>query len=101
MQKTTATDSTEVMSSVDALYRMALGIENPATYRDVDHTRAWQADTVAALARFAAYAAPGGKRGAFVRIPSDSTTIIILTNDPGLDAKGIADRIAGRLMRSR
>ncbi len=97
MQKTSATAENVVMSNVDALYRMALGIENPASYRDVDHTRAWQADTIAGVARLGAYSAAGGKRGAFVRVPDQATTIIILTNDDSADVKGIADRITERL----
>ena len=100
MQRTTATTENVILSNVDALYRMALGIENPASYRDVDHTRGWQADTVAGVARFSAHVAPGGKRGTFVRVPSDSTTIIVLTNDDLADANGIADRITERLGRS-
>jgi len=98
MQKTTATADNQVMSNVDALYRMALGIENPQSYRDVDHARGWQADTHAGVARLSAYSTPGGRRGAFVRIPGQAAVIIILTNDDSADAKGIADRITERLV---
>ena len=97
MQKTTATTEGEVMSSVDALYRMALGIENPVSYRGVDHTKAWHADTIAGVARLSAHVAPGGRRGTFVRIPGEGVTIIVLTNDDSADAKGIADRVTERL----
>ena len=99
MQKTTATTDAQVMSSVDALYRMALGIENPQSYRGVDHTRAWQVDTVAGITRLSVYSAPGGRRGAFVRVPDQGVTVIVLTNDAGTDAKAIADRITERLAR--
>ena len=97
MQKTTATTEGEVMSSVDALYRMALGIENPATYREVNHSKGWQADTAAGVARLSVYSAPGGRRGAFVRIPDQGVTVIVLTNDPAMDARGIVNRITERL----
>ena len=97
MQKTTATAEGVVMSSVDALYRMALGIENPASYRGVDHTKGWQAEPVGFVTRFTAYSAPGGKRGAFVRVPDQGVTAIILTNDDSADARGMASRIIERL----
>src|SRR4029079_14054101 len=36
MHKTNATTDGQVQSSVDELYRLALGLENPRTWRDVD-----------------------------------------------------------------
>jgi hypothetical protein len=46
-----------------------------------------------------AYALPGGRRAAFIRIPDRHAVVIVLTNDDAADAKGIAARIAERLAR--
>ena len=112
MHKTTATKEGGVLSNVDELYRLALGLENPRTYsRDtsragetasssVDYSRAWQADTYHGTRRFSAYAAADGKRSAFVRYPDRHATVIVLTNDETADAKEMADRISERLLGS-
>ncbi|HEY9229031.1 MAG TPA: serine hydrolase, partial [Gemmatimonadaceae bacterium] len=110
--KTTASADGQVMSNVDELYRLALGLENPRTYsrdtarvepgqppRPVDYARGWQADTFKGASRFSAFGVAGGKRTAFVRIPDRQATIIVLTNDDSFDAKGAADKIAERLFR--
>jgi hypothetical protein len=55
-------------------------------------------DSVAGLARFAAVAAPEGKRGAFERVPARGLAVIILTTDPKADAKAMADRIVDALL---
>ena len=99
MQKTTVTAGGEIMSSVDALYRLALGMADPAVYPDVKHSRGWEWDLREPAMRFTSYSVPVGKRGAFVLIPDQGATIIILTNDDSADAKGIADRITDRLVR--
>jgi cyanophycinase len=113
MHKTTATEAGGVLSDVDELYRLALGLENPRTYsraaapdangdrESIDYARGWAADTYHGAARFSAFGAPGGKRNAFVRIPEKHATIIILTNDDAADARGIAERIAERLLAPR
>lgn len=98
LHRTTASADGEVQSNVDELYRLALGLEQPRTYRDVDRAKGWQADTVRGAARLVAYGAAGGKRNAFVRMPGRHATIIILTNDESADARGIADAIAERLL---
>jgi hypothetical protein len=112
MHKTSATADGGVLSNVDELYRLALGLENPRTYsRDttradangqhsVDYARGWQADTYRGAARLAAFGASGGKKSAFVRYPDKRATIIILTNDDAADVKAIADRISDRLLAS-
>ena len=45
--------------------------------------------------------AGGGKRAAFVRIPDQHATIIILTNDDSADAKGMADQITDKLISGK
>ena len=97
MHKTAASADGQVQSSVDELYRLALGLENPHTWRDVDATKGWEAETTGGLTRLAAYGADGGRRGAFVRVPEKRAVVIILTNDDQGDAKGIANRILDRL----
>jgi cyanophycinase len=107
MHKTAAKPDGVVESSVDELYRFALGLQNPRTYAGdttraaVDLTRGWEPDTYRGVARLSAFAAAGGKRNAFVRIPDKNATIIILTNDDTADAKGLADKITDQLLNMR
>jgi cyanophycinase len=98
MHRTVAGADGQVQSSVDELYRLELGLESPTTYRNIDYTKGWLADSHNGVARLSAFSAEGGKRGAFVRIPDQHATIIILTNDDAADAKGIADKITDKLM---
>ncbi len=104
MQKTSATPEGVVQSNVDALYRLALGLENPRTWRvnevTIDATRGWTADTYRGVARASKYGNAEGKRHAFVRlsIAAEPATIIVLTNDDTLDARALADRITDRLL---
>jgi len=108
MHKTVATTDGQVESNVDELYRLSLGLENPRTFvRDttsgaaIDLTKNWERDTFHGVSRLSAFAAPGGKRSAFVRIPDKHATIIVLTNDDAADAKGIADKLTERLLFSK
>ena len=108
LHKTSATTDGLVQSNVDELYRLSLGLENPRTYvRDttsmagIDVTKNWEADKFRGVARLSAYGVPGGKRAAFVRMPDKHATIIILTNDDSADAKGMAEKIAERLLSSK
>jgi hypothetical protein len=105
MHKTSATTEGNVESSVDELYRLALGLENPRTYGGnganavtVDYAKGWQSDTYKGVARLTAYGINGGKRSAFVRIPDKHATIIILTNDDSADTKTMSDKITDRLI---
>ncbi len=110
LRKTSATAAGGVLSNVDELYRVALGLEVPHTYartasaapdverEPIDATKGWDVDTYRGLTRYRAFGSPGGKRHAFVRIPERRVTIIILTNDEAADARGIADRIADELL---
>jgi cyanophycinase len=108
MHKTTATADGDVMSDVDELYRLELGLQTPTTFlRDttaapptgsVDATRGWQSDTYRGTARLTASAKPDGKRATFMRFPDKKAVIIILTNDDSADAKRMAEEIADRLL---
>ena len=81
MHKTSASEAGDVLSDVDELYRMALGLEHPRTYsrsaqadangdrESIDYARGWEADMYHGTARLSAFGAAGGKRDAFVRFP--------------------------------
>ena len=88
----------EIVSDVDELYRLDLGLESPATWPKADYSRGWIADTFHGVQRLAAYGTKDGRRTAFVRIPSRHATVIILTNDRNADARGMAERITDQLL---
>jgi len=96
--QTAAPDSQHVLSSVDELYRMSLGLEVPTTWRNSDYSRGWTADMYKGVSRLAAYATAEGKRAAFVRVPDRHATIVILTNDANADARGMAEKILDQLL---
>jgi cyanophycinase len=98
MHRTTVGANGEVLSNVDELYRLELGLENPRTWAGADVTKGWTAETRGGLTWLGAYGARSGKRNAFVRIPEKHAVVIVLTNDDAADAKGIATRIADRLV---
>ena len=110
LHKTTATDAGDVLSNVDELYRLALGLEQPRTYtrgaaadtsatRDpIDATQGWKTETAGGVTRHAAYGTEAGKRSAFVRVPDRHATVIVLTNDDAADAKSIADALMAKLL---
>jgi hypothetical protein len=98
------------MSNVDELYRVSLGLDAPQTYsRDTsstrpkfDPTKGFTVDTYKGVPRLVAYAMPGGRKSAFVRIPDrNHTTIIVLTNDDSADAKAITDRITDKILTAK
>jgi len=90
--------ATGIASDVDELYRLDLGLESPTTWPKADYSRGWTVDTFHGVQRLAAYGTKDGKRAAFVRIPSHHATVIILTNDPNADARGMAERITDQLL---
>jgi cyanophycinase len=110
LHKTSATAAGGVMSNVDELYRVALGLEVPRTYarnptaapgverEPIDAAKGWEVDKYRGATRYRTFGSPGGKRSAFVRIPERHVTIIILTNDEAADARGMADQIADKLL---
>jgi cyanophycinase len=91
------TDSNHVRSSVDELYRVALGLDATTTWRNTDYAKGWTMDSYRGSTRLAAYATPDGKRAAFVRIPDRHATIIILTNDASADVRPMVDKILDEL----
>lgn len=98
LHRTTADSASQVWSDVDELYRLELGLEDPDTWPDVDVTRGWKSETRNGTTWLSAYGLTGGRRSAFVRIPMQRAVVIVLTDDDAADARGIADRIAERLV---
>jgi cyanophycinase len=94
-----STDGKDVQSSVDELYRLALGLDVPTTWRNADYTKGWTVDTYKGQQRVATYATADGKRGAFVRLPNMHATVIILTNDANADARGMSEKVLDRMIR--
>jgi len=88
----------EIVSDVDELYRFELGLEYSSTWPKADYSKGWRVDSFNGVQRMAAYATKGGERSAFVRIPSRHATVIILTNDPHTDARGMSERILEKLL---
>ena len=119
--KSAAGEDGEVQSNVDELYRLALGLEGARAFiaasasaaapagspaaspaaPDADETLGWRADRWRGEPLLAAYGAEGGKRNAFVRLPSRRVSVIVLTDGDDVDARRIAERIAERLVGAR
>ena len=97
MHKTNATADGQVLSNVDELYRLELGLQGQRNWRELELTRGWDAEPANGVARLGAYGAEGGRRTAFVRVPDEKVVVIVLTNDDSADAKGMANRIVDRL----
>jgi CubicO group peptidase (beta-lactamase class C family) len=106
MHKTNATAENQIMSNVDELYRLELGLENPRGFaRDttvkLDVAKGFTVDVRKGVPRMVAYGAEGGKKHAFVRSPDRKAVVIILTNDDAADAQALADRISDKLMAGK
>lgn len=112
LRKTVANAAGEVRTNVDELYRLSLGLQQDAYARagsnepgvprqPIDASRGWESDEMGGVRRFRAFANTNGRRSAFVRIPSREITVIVLTNDEGADARGIADQLLQAVMPSR
>jgi cyanophycinase len=99
----------EFRSDVDELYRLELGLEDSGMFLSdsaeargataLDPSVGWVADAWHGTKRFSQYATPDGKRAAFMRIPERGVTVILLTDSPSVDAKGVAERIAEKLLK--
>jgi cyanophycinase len=113
MHKTVALEDGQWQSNVDELYRWELGLtQNPAFFADsasgvnlFAHASAtpgyalgWWIDSDRGLARQSEFGTSDGKRNAFVRYPGKKAVIIILTDRFDIDARGIAQKIADRLL---
>ncbi len=112
LHKTSATEQGDVRSNVDELYRVSLGLEHAPTYsrtrstdggarEPIDVTQGWEAGRFGSTLRYQAFAESGGKRGAWLRFPEAHATVIILTDDPAADARGMAEAIAAKLLEQR
>lgn len=113
LRRTTVSGRGEVQSSVDELYRVSLGLEHPPTYArstgaapgaarvPIDGAKGWKADRRAGSTRYRVFAADGGRQGAWVRIPEQRISIIILTDDVAAPAGAMADAIQTRLLGER
>jgi cyanophycinase len=108
MHKTMASADGDVHSSVDELYRLALGLEvdafaqpvraDDSTARIFDMWRGFDPMLMeAGSASVGAFGEAGGKRNAIVEVPELHITVIILTNDAAADARGMALRIVNLL----
>ena len=69
--------------------------------RNIDLAAGWEADNRAGAARLWAFAVPGGKRSAFVRVPDRHATIVVLTNNETADVKRIVDALTDRLLSTK
>jgi cyanophycinase len=109
MHKTMATADGDVHSSVDELYRLALGLDGGAfirvvraddsTARIFDMWRGFDPMLMEVeLASVGAFGEAGGKRNAIVEVPELHITVIILTNDPAADVRAMALGIVNRLI---
>lgn len=98
--QTAPIDSTLIQSSVDELYRLSLGIQ-ATRGMPWDSSKVWMNDKYKGVDRHAAYGAEDGRKSAFVILPESSTTIIILTNDPSADARGMAEKILDQVLAAR
>ena len=102
-----------VTANVDDLYRLEQGFRtNPALVSAGQDSMfakgggkpagmnglGWRFDTYRGLARQTAAVQPDGKQGIWVRIPGHQASVIILTDQPGFDAKAAAQRIVDRLL---
>ncbi|MFI5229448.1 MAG: cyanophycinase [Gemmatimonadales bacterium] len=107
--KTTSDPAGAMSSDVDELYRLELGLENPAFVPDaagaapttIDYNAGWQHDTFHGESRYTAYGVEGGKRDAFVRLPDRRAVVIVLTDDDSADVKAVSDAIAAKLAAGR
>ncbi len=113
MHKTVADSVTGLwQSNVDELYRWELGLTAikalteegqvnvfaPVGGTQSGNALGWRVDMYKGLVRQSEYGTLDGKRNAFVRFPERKAVIIILTNSDNADARGMADRIADRLL---
>ena len=91
-----------VSSNVDELYRLALGLDgNKEFTQGSDPSLGWRVDAFRGQTRWSAYGTPAGKQNAFVRLPGSRVSIIVLTNVDAADARGIAERIAEKMLEAR
>ncbi|MEP6780877.1 MAG: Type 1 glutamine amidotransferase-like domain-containing protein [Gemmatimonadaceae bacterium] len=108
MHKTKVDAKGEWQSNVDELYRWELGLTaNHAFRRDSSasatapvnlNALGWTVDSYKGTARQSEFYSADGRRNAFVRFPEKGAALIILTNDDNADARGMANKIADKLL---
>jgi cyanophycinase len=97
MHKTVADTVTgEFQSNVDELYRWERGLTDIKGL--MQSGLGWRVEKYRGLSEQSEYGTSDGLRNAFVRFPARHAAIIILTSDPTADARGMASRIADRLL---
>jgi cyanophycinase len=86
--------------SVDDLYRVEQGrfVVAPGARDTNSVPSVFARETDRGLARYSLYGTSNGQQAAWVRYPERRTVILILTGDPSADAKGIAQKLADRLL---
>ncbi len=93
------TTSFTYRSNVDELYRIEMAHFGRGLDGAVDPIAlGWRTDSFRGTARQAAYGTRDGKRNAYVRFPDRRATIIILTGSDAVDARALAETIAGKLL---
>jgi len=91
-------------SNVDEMYRMELALFGGV---GLDTTSApktalgWRTDTFRGTARQSVYGTSAGRRNAWVRFPDRHAAVIILTDSDAIDARALADYVAGKLIGTR
>ena len=100
----------EWQSNVDELYRWELGLTSNRSFvqdSSAAHSAApsnnmdmlgWTLDSYKGAIRQSEYYNRDGQRNAFVRFPERGAVVIILTNDDKADARGMANKIANKLL---
>jgi cyanophycinase len=103
----TKVDSTGAFeSNVDELYRMELVLQSPKGFASdsagvkppTDVTAGFTSDTFRGMQRLAVYGDAAGRRNAWVRLPDQRLSIIILSDRAELDARSVAEQIAARFL---
>ena len=96
----------EMQSNVDELYRWALaldqhvGFDRAGTGVSVDSALGWTAERLRSATRLAEYGGRDGRRNAMLRFPDQHAIVIVLTSGDAVDARGLAERAAERLLFS-
>lgn len=88
-------------ASVDDMYRVELGrfVVAPGA-RDTNRVpSAFTREQDRGLERFSVFGTSDGKQTAWLRYPAQRTVVLVLTGDPSADAKGLATKLADRLLR--
>lgn len=93
-----AADSSTVRASVDELYRLALGLESTATFRVANPALGWRIDPRPTGTRYLVTYDSTGRRAAMLRVPDHHATVIVLTRDESVDARGIVERLMDRVV---